>query len=80
MTKTQTRILDLITKLPLAERRELVEHVQAAGLLDDSYYTGMTTAQRVQLDEGVAQADHGQIVDGHAAFQRLAAQFGFKRA
>ena len=79
MTKTQTEILDLIAKLPVAERRELVEHVQAAGLLDESFYAGMTTDQRAQLDDGIAEADRGQVVDGDTAFNRLATRFGFKR-
>ena len=79
MTKTQTEILDLIAKLPVAERRELVEHVQAAGLLEESFYAGMTTVQRARLDDGIAEADRGEVVDGDTAFNRLATRFGFKR-
>src|SRR5687767_8868797 len=52
MTKTQAQIVELIAQLPLAERRELFEHVQDAGLLEESLYSGMTPEQRAQLEEG----------------------------
>jgi hypothetical protein len=42
MTKTQAQIVELIAQLPLAERRESIEHVQQTGLLDDSFYSRMT--------------------------------------
>jgi hypothetical protein len=80
MTKTQTHILDLIAKLPIAERRELVAHVQHAGLLDETFHARMTPGQRSQLDDGIAQAERGEVVDGATAFNRIASSFGFKRA
>lgn len=79
MTKTQAQIVELIAQLPLAERREFIEHVHATGLHDDSFYSQMTHEQRAQLDEGIAQADRGEVVDADAAFSRLAARFNFKR-
>jgi len=60
MTKTQAHIVELIAQLPLAERRELFEHVQETGLLDESFYSRMTPEQRAQLDDGIAQADRGE--------------------
>jgi predicted transcriptional regulator len=79
MTKTQARIVELVTQLSPAERRELVEHLQEAGLLEESFYSRMTPEQRAQLDEGIAQADRGETVDGGEAFDRLAGRFNFKR-
>ena len=79
MTKTQAEIVELIARLPLAERRELIEHVQESGLLDDTFYSRMTPGQRAQLEEGVAQANRGEVVDGNEAFNRLASRLNFKR-
>lgn len=80
MTKTQTHIVELFAQLSPAERRELLEHIQEAGLLEESFHARMTPAQRAQLDEGVAQAERGEVVDGEEAFNRLASRFNFKRA
>ena len=76
---TKTHIVELIAQLPLAERRELFEHVQETGALDESFYSRMTPEQRAQLDDGIAQADRGEVVDGNDAFNRLASRFNFKR-
>ena len=78
MTKTQAQIVELIAQLPLAERRELFEHVQETGLLDESLYSGLTPEQRAQLEEGIAQAEKGEVVDGNEAFDRLATRFKFE--
>ena len=79
MTRKQAQIVELIAQLPLTERRELIEHVQESGLLDDSFYLRMTPKQRAQLDEGIAQADRGEVVDGNETFKQLASRFNFKR-
>jgi predicted transcriptional regulator len=80
MTKIQARIVELIAQLSLAERRELFAHVRETGLLDESFYSSMTAEQRAQLDEGIAQADRAEVVDGDEVFNRLASRFNFKRA
>ena len=79
MTRKQAQIVELIAQLPLTERRELIEHVQESGLLDDSFYSRMTAEQTAQLGEGIAQADRGEVVDGNETFNRLASRFNFKR-
>jgi predicted transcriptional regulator len=79
MTRTQAHIVELIAQLSVAERRELFQHVQQTGLLEATFYSGMTPAQRAQLDEGITQADRGDVVDGEEAFNRLASRFEFKR-
>jgi hypothetical protein len=79
MTRTQSQIIDLISQLPVAERRKLFEHIEAAGLLKETFYDRMTPEQHAQLDEGIAQADREQVVDGNAAFDRLAERFAFRR-
>ena len=44
-----------------------------------SFYSGMTPEQRAQLEEGIAQAEKGEVVDASEAFDRLAKRFNFKR-
>lgn len=80
MTDMQARIVEMIAQLSLEERRELMAHIRQSGLLEDSFFAGMTSAQRAQLDEGIAQADRGDVVDGNEAFERLASRFHLKRA
>jgi predicted transcriptional regulator len=80
VARTQARIVELIAQLSLAERRELFEHVQQTGLLEQAFYSGMTPEQHAQLDDGIAQADRGEVIDGEEAFNRLASRFNFKRA
>ena len=80
MTSTQAHIVELIARLSLTERLELFEHINDTGLLDESFYARMTPGQRAQLEEGIAQADRGEVVDGNVVFDRLAARFNFKRA
>jgi hypothetical protein len=50
MTRTQAHIVELIAQLSVAERRELFQHVQQTGLLEATFYSGMTPEQRAQLD------------------------------
>jgi DNA-binding transcriptional MerR regulator len=80
MTRKQAQIVELIAGLSLAERRELMEHVQAAGLLEETFYSHMSPEQRAQLDEGVEQAERGETADANAVFDRLASRFNFRRA
>lgn len=79
MTRQQSEILDLISQLPMAERLELFDRARVNGLLDETFYDRMSPQQRAQLQEGIDQADRGEVVDGNAAFDRLAARFGFNR-
>ena len=76
MTKTQAEIIDLITKLPPAERIELVQHMRAAHLLDDTFYDRMTPEQRAHLAEGIAQADRGEGTEASIALDRIARRVG----
>jgi predicted transcriptional regulator len=42
-----------------------------------SFYDRMTSEQRAELDEGIAQAERGQARPAEEAFDRLAKRFGF---
>jgi predicted transcriptional regulator len=45
-----------------------------------SFYDRMTTEQRAELDEGIAQAERGQVVPAEKVFDRLAKRFGFAKS
>lgn len=80
MTRAQNQILTLIAMLPLDQRRELVEHIYDVNLFGESFYDPMSAEQRAELDESIAQADRGDVVESEHVFAELARKFGFSRA
>jgi hypothetical protein len=80
MTKTQAQILELIAKLPLSERREVVDHIRETHLLDDSFYDSMSSEQREHLDEGSAQADRSEGQPATVVFDSIAKRHGIPQA
>jgi predicted transcriptional regulator len=76
MTKTQAQIIELFKTLDPAEQREIAEQLfetTHAG----SFYDRMTPEQLAELDEGIAQAERGQVRPAEEVFERLARRFGF---
>ena len=59
----------------MARRREN-PHGSAVG----SFYDRMTPEQRAELDEGIAQAERGQVRPAEEVFDRLAKRFGFAQS
>jgi predicted transcriptional regulator len=76
MTRTQAQIIELFKTLDPAEQREIAEQLfettHAA-----SFYDRMTPEQLGELDEGIAQAERGQVRPAEEVFERLARRFGF---
>jgi predicted transcriptional regulator len=70
MTKTQAQIIELFRTLAPAE--QLFETAVAG-----SFYDRMTPEQHRQLDEGIAEAERGQVIPAEEVFDRLAKRFGF---
>ena len=56
----------------MAHRRE-----NPHGPAVDSFYDRMTPEQHAELDEGIAQAERGQVRPAEEVFDRLAKRFGF---
>ena len=79
MTTAQARIVSLIEKLPLGERRSLMHHLEDEGILEGSFYASMTEVESRQLKDGIAQADRGETVPADEALDRIAALLGLKR-
>ncbi len=79
MTTIQAQIIELIARLPLTERRELVEHLYDVNLFGDSIYDRLSSDQRTRLDASIAQADRGDVTPSETVFNELAKKFGFAR-
>jgi hypothetical protein len=76
MTKVQVQIIELFKTLDPAEQREVAEQLYERTIAG-SFYDRMTPEQRAELDEGIAQAERGQVLPAEEVFDRLAKQFGF---
>jgi predicted transcriptional regulator len=76
MTKAQAQIIELFKTLDPAEQREIAEQLYERTIAG-SFYDRMTPQQRAQLDEGIAQAERGQVLPADEVFDRLAKRFGF---
>jgi len=78
MTKTQAQIIELFKTLDPVEQREIAEQLYEATVVG-SFYDRMTPEQHAELDEGIAQAERGQVLPAEEVFDRLARRFGFSR-
>ncbi len=76
MTKTQAQIIELFKSLDPPEQREIAEQLYETTVAG-SIYDRMTSEQRAELDEGIAQAEKGQVLPAEEVFDRLAKRFGF---
>jgi len=76
MTKTQAKIIELFKTLDQAEQREVAQQLYERAVVG-SFYDRMTPQQRADLDEGIAQAERGQVRPSEEVFDRLAKRFGF---
>jgi hypothetical protein len=80
MTAIQEQILDLMAKLPLAERREMVEHLYDVNIFGDSIIDRLSPEQRARLEDSITQADRGTVAKSEKVFDELALQLGLSRA
>jgi hypothetical protein len=66
----------LFRTLDPVEQREIAEQLYETAVAG-SFYNRMTPEQRRQLEEGIAQAERGQVAPVQPVFHRLANRFGF---
>jgi predicted transcriptional regulator len=76
MTKIQAQIIELFKTLDQTEQREVAQQLYERAVVG-SFYDRMTPRQRAELDEGIAQAERGQVRPADEVFDRLAKRFGF---
>jgi predicted transcriptional regulator len=79
MTTAQAQIYELFKTLPVAEQRDLLsqlsEAVEGEVLLDD-----LSAEDVAAIEEGIAQAERGEVVDADEVLGRIAARYHFPRA
>jgi hypothetical protein len=76
MTKTQAQIIELFNTLHPVEQREIAEQLYETTFVG-SFRDRMSPEQCAELDEGIVQAERGQVVPAKEAFDRLAKRLGF---
>ncbi len=76
MTKAQKHILELLARLPVEQRWEIVEHITQSHLLDETFFDSMTPEQRAHLQEGVTEAERGEGEEASLVMDRLARKLG----
>jgi predicted transcriptional regulator len=76
MTNTQAQIIELFKTLDQTQQREVAQQLYERAAVG-SFYDRMTPQQRAELDEGIAQAERGQVRPADEVFERLAKRFGF---
>lgn len=77
MTRTQAQIIELFKTLDQAEQREVAQQLYERAVAG-SFYDRMTPQQLAELDEGIAQAERGDVWPAEKVFDRLAKRFGFE--
>jgi predicted transcriptional regulator len=77
MTKIQAQIIELFKTLDPAEQRDVAEQLYERAVAG-SFYNRMTPQQCARLDEGIGQAERGQVLPAEDVFDRLAKRFGFR--
>jgi predicted transcriptional regulator len=79
MTTAQAQIYELFRALPIEDQRNLLsqlsEAVEAEDLLDD-----LSAEDVAAIEEGIAQAERGEVVDADEVLGRIAARYNFPRA
>jgi predicted transcriptional regulator len=73
------RILKLFRSLSAGEREELVAQLKDM-ISPTMIQEDLTAEQLSRLDEGIAQAERGDIVPADEVFDRLASRFQFAKA
>jgi predicted transcriptional regulator len=76
MTRTQAQIIELFKTLDQTQQREVAQQLYERAVAG-SFYDRMTLQQRAELDEGIAQAERGEVRPAEEVFDRLARRFGF---
>jgi predicted transcriptional regulator len=76
MTRIQAQIIELFKTLDQAEQREVAQQLYERAIVG-SFYDRMTPRQLAELDEGIAQAERGEVRPAEEVFDRLAKRFGF---
>jgi hypothetical protein len=77
MTAAQTRILEMFRALTPEERETLLPELAETLTEDD---VELSAEDLAAIEEGITQAERGEVVPADEVMSRLAARYGFDRA
>ena len=80
MTTQQDHILDLIARLPLEQRRELLGRIYETEMLGRQSVGKLPPELESDLRESIAEADRGDVVPADEVFAELADKYGLTRS
>ncbi len=78
MTSAQSQILELFRALSPDEKESLLPQL-AESVIDVGVYDDLSAEEIAAIEEGIAQAERGETIDGDELFDNLAKKFGFSR-
>ena len=78
MTSAQSQILELFRALSPDEKESLLPQL-AESVIDVGVYDDLSAEEIAAIEEGIAQAERGETLDGDQLFDNLAKKFGFSR-
>jgi len=78
MTAAQAQIYELFKALPIEDQRELLPRLSETAEGEDSIYD-LSPEDAAAIEEGIAQAERGEVIDADELFDSLAKKFGFSR-
>jgi predicted transcriptional regulator len=76
MTNVQAQIIELFKTLAPSEQRDIAVQLYERTVVG-SFYDRMTPGQHAQLEEGISEAERGEVLPAEDVFNRLAKRFGF---
>ena len=80
MSTQQDHILDLIARLPLDQRRELLDRIYTSALIGSNSGGSLTPEIEAELRESIAEADRGDVIPAEEVFAEIAQKYGFTRS
>ena len=80
MTTQQDDILDLIARLPLEQRRELLDRIYDSELLGRQSMGVLPPELEADLRESIAEANRGDVLPADEVFSEIAQKYGLTRA
>jgi hypothetical protein len=80
MTTQQDHILDLIWRLPLEQRRELLDKIYDTEVLGRQPVGSLTSELEADLRESIAQEDRGDVFPADEVFAAIAEKYGLTRS
>ena len=79
MTTAQAQIYELFKALPIEDQRDLLSQLSET-VEGDISFDDLRVEDVAAIEEGIAQAERGEVVDADEVLDRIAARYNFPRA